>query len=496
MWFKRDLRVQDNGALAGAAARGPVLPLYMIEPEYWQQPDASGRQWAFVAESLRELSDALANLGQPLVLRVGEAVPLLQELHADYGIAALHSHEETGNGWTFARDRRVAAWCRAQGIPWQQYRQHGVERGPSTRNGWAARWDKMMAQPGAQTPALTPLGPVFSQAVPEARAIGVAADPCPQRQRGGRSAGLALQQSFLARRAAQYQRAMSSPLSGANACSRLSPHIAYGTLSMREIAQATWARQTALPGAQWRRSLTSFSGRLHWHCHFIQKLEDRPSLEHENMHRAYDGLRPRRPDQARLEAWARGETGLPFVDACMRALTATGWLNFRMRAMLMALASYHLWLDWRTPGLHLARGFTDYEPGIHWPQVQMQSGTTGINTARIYNPAKQGMDQDPQGIFTRRWLPELREIPDRFLQEPWKAPNAGQVLGRAYPFPIIDHLQAAREARQKIWAVRKSPGFREEAAKIVAKHASRKTSRKPRTRKDPAQLSLPFEQPS
>ena len=293
---------------------------------------------------------------------------------------------------------------------------------------------------------------------------------------------------------------MSSPLTGFEACSRLSPHLAWGTLSMRQVAQATWQRQREVkqsdsPQGFWRGALSSFSGRLHWRCHFTQKLEDEPRLEFQNLHPAYDGLRPSEPDDIRLEAWAKGETGLPFVDACMRALTATGWMNFRMRAMLMAVASYHLWLDWRKPGEHLARLFTDYEPGIHWPQVQMQSGTTGINTVRIYNPVKQGHDQDPDGRFVRRWLPELAEVPDRFLQEPWKWDEAGRILGKTYPHPIVDHLAAAKEARQKVWAARRGAAFREEAQRIQDKHGSRKsgmplTGRKRKAKTDSRQLPL------
>ncbi len=227
----------------------------------------------------------------------------------------------------------------------------------------------------------------------------------------------------------------------------------------------------------------------------MQKLEDEPRLEFENLHPAYDGLRPAEPDAIRFEAWAKGETGLPFVDACMRALIATGWMNFRMRAMLMAVASYHLWLDWRKPGEHLARLFTDYEPGIHWPQVQMQSGTTGINTVRIYNPVKQGHDQDPDGRFVRRWLPELAEVPDRFLQEPWKWDEADRILGKAYPHPIVDHLAAAKEARQRVWGARRGTEFREEAQRIQDKHGSRKsgmplTGRRNKAKTDKRQLPL------
>ncbi len=502
VWFKRDLRIEDHRPLAKAAARGPVLPLAVIEPELWQQADMSGRQWAFAAECLYELQESLAALGQPLIVRTGRITEVLDEIARVHTIAALWSHEETGNLWTFERDKQVDTWCRAAGVPWYQERQSGVIRRLKSRDGWARRWDSFMAEAAAAAPALLqPLSGFEPGDIPSAGEIGVTPDVCPARQNGGRRNGLERLDSFLHDRGEPYRTAMSSPLTAFQACSRLSPHLAWGSLSPREIAQATWARQRALKTApkgttgSWRGALSSFTGRLHWHCHFMQKLEDEPDLEVTNLHRAYDELRPKEPDTARLAAWQKGETGLPFVDACMRALAASGWMNFRMRAMLMAVASQHLWLDWRKPGEHLARLFTDYEPGIHWPQVQMQSGTTGINTVRIYNPVKQGHDQDPDGSFTRRWLPELAEIPDVALQEPWKWDGADRVLGKHYPFPIIDHLSAAKEARQKVWALRRGPAFREAADKIQNKHGSRKsgipnTGRKSRKKEDPAQLSL------
>lgn len=499
VWFKRDLRVADHPALAAASQRGPVLPLYIVEPELWALADSSARHWAFIAETLKSLRADLARLGQPLVVRVGDAVTVLRDMVQHYGATALWSHEETGNAWTYQRDLRVGAWCRDNALPWTELRQNGVHRRLRSRNGWATTWDRFMAEPLAEASPLAPLD-LDLGTIPTARALHLAQDPCPDRQPGGRAGAQSCLRSFLNTRAEPYRWAMSSPLQGARACSRLSPHLAWGSLSLREVTQATWQRQSdpELP-RNWQQSLRSFMGRLHWHCHFIQKLEDEPRIEHENMHRAYDGLRPTTPDSTRLHAWAEGETGLPFVDACMRCLNATGWLNFRMRAMVMSVASYHLWLDWRAPGLVLARRFTDYEPGIHWSQVQMQSGTTGINTPRIYNPVKQGKDQDPTGAFTRRWVPELAAIPDHHLQEPWKAENASAVLGKAYPHPIVDHLSAARAARDQIWAVRRSGGFRQEAKGILAKHASRKPMRRNTrdtqqgARSAPDQLSLPFE---
>jgi deoxyribodipyrimidine photo-lyase len=163
----------------------------------------------------------------------------------------------------------------------------------------------------------------------------------------------------------------------------------------------------------------------------------------------------------------------------MRSLIATGWLNFRMRAMLQSLASYHLGLDWHASGTRLARLFTDYEPGIHWPQVQMQSGETGINTPRIYNPLKQGLDQDPRGVFTRRWVPELFRVPGAMLQQPWRMDpqaqhEAGCRIGVDYPMPMVDLTAAVQAARQRLSQLRQQPGYREAALAVFARHGSRK----------------------
>ena len=479
VWFKRDLRVEDHRPLALAAREGPVLPLYIAEPGLWAQPDASGRQWAFVSECLVELTQALGRLGQPLCIEVGEAVEVLGQIHARHGVAALWSHEETGNDWTYARDRAVGAWARAAGVPWKEMRQSGVIRRLKSRDGWARAWDRDMAEPVTPPPAaLRPLGGDWRDQAPSAKALGLAPDPCPLRQPGGRSRGLGMLSSFLEERGRDYRKEMSSPLTAFRSSSRLSPHLAWGTLSMRETAQATWARQREVkaqgsPQAQaWRASLASFSGRQHWRDHFIQKLEDEPRLEFENLHPAYDTVRSGVADPVRLEAWRRGQTGYPFVDACMRALDAHGWINFRMRAMLMSFASYHLWLPWRESGLHLARCFVDYEPGIHWPQVQMQSGTTGINTIRIYNPVKQGYDQDPQGAFVRAWVPELAAAPDALVHEPWRWEGARSL---SYPTPLVDNAAAMRAARETLHALRRDSGHRAVAGTIVARHGSRRS---------------------
>ena len=483
VWFKRDLRSCDHAPLLEASRRGPVLPLYVVEPALWQQTDSAARHWAFIAESLIELRIQLTALGQPLVVRVGAIETVLERAHRQLGLSAIWSHQETGNAWTYARDRRVAAWARGQGIPWNELPQFGVHRPHATRSGWARRWEARMVEPQALAPAGLPmLTGIDPGEIPTAEQLALAADPCPGRQSGGRHQGLQLLTSFLEQRSRGYSRGLSSPLSADVSCSRLSAHLSWGTLSLREVVQSTRQQRALLiergDAPSWVRDLKRFDERLHWHCHFIQKLEDQPSLEVEDLHPYTTGCRE--ADAERLHAWATGQSGLPFVDACMRALRASGWINFRMRAMLMSVASYQLWLPWRDSGLELARLFVDYEPGIHWSQCQMQSGTTGINTIRIYNPLKQALDHDPHGVFVRRWVPELARVPAVYLHQPWSMDGVTQrqcgcVLGIDYPLPIVDWQQAAAQARDRLWALRRERGFAELADAIQQRHGSRRS---------------------
>ena len=484
VWFKRDLRARDHRALAAAAEAGPLIALYVVEPNYWAQPDTSQRHWAFIRECLGALDAALRERGGGLTVRQGEMTAVLAALHDEHGIDGLHAHEETGNYWSYERDAAVRAWCRERGIAFREYPNFGVVRGLHDRDQWHARWERRMQEAVVPAPQrirpATPPNPSV-EALP--RTLGHEHRACSERQAGGRAAGEALLASFLRERGRPYRRAMASPLTGEWACSRLSPHIAYGTLSLREIVHAhrqRWAEASRdEKGSGWPSALKSFESRLHWHCHSIQKLEDQPDIEFRNLHRSYDGMREHDFDDRLFRAWAEGETGIPFVDACMRMLHRTGWLNFRMRAMLMAFAGYHLWLHWREPALHLARVFTDYEPGIHYSQSQMQTGTTGINAIRIYNPIKQSHDQDPDGAFIRRFVPELAAVPAPWIHEPWRLPpewqrHYGLAIGTDYPERIVDHQAAASEARRRIKEHRAKHDMQAEADRIRRQHASRK----------------------
>ncbi|AMV31770.1 Cryptochrome-like protein cry2 [Pirellula sp. SH-Sr6A] len=495
VWFKRDLRLSDHDPLASASQKGIVIPLFLFEPEFWSQPENSPEHFHFVRQSIFELRESLQKIGADLFVRTGEAIPVLNSLLEQVEIAKIWSHEETASMWTYRRDQSVAKWARNHNISWVEVPSNGVVRKLKSRDGWGRLWQTRMNADLISMPTrLIVPRPLDPGPIPKAKELFPlhatdASEAKQHLQQGGESAGQSYLSSFLTQRGAEYRSRMSSPLSAPNACSRLSPYIAWGCLSIRsvhrsvqskriELTEAKWVSKDPA-AASWTQSLSSFTSRLSWHCHFIQKLEDEPEIEFRNICSVYDGLRENEFQQDRLEAWMAGRTGYPMIDACMRYLHRERWINFRMRAMLMSFAAYHLWLHWRSPALHLARLFLDFEPGIHYPQCQMQSGVTGINTFRIYSPTKQAMDQDPEGRFIRENIPELARVPKLFIHEPWKMALDDQVrygcrIGVDYPAPIVEHASAVRFAKNRIYEVRQSEAAREMARQVYEKHGSRK----------------------
>ncbi|MEM8858728.1 MAG: FAD-binding domain-containing protein [Chloroflexota bacterium] len=229
----------------------------------------------------------------------------------------------------------------------------------------------------------------------------------------------------------------------------------------RPILQA-FNKEKRQRGKLWVGSLRRFESRLVKRDEMMQQLEWSPQLEIANQHQAFDGLRPLGDEgwpMALLEAWRTGHTGFPLVDACMRFLNHSGWINDRMRGLLVSFAAHDLWLDWRGFAPHLAQAFLDFEPGVHYTQLQMLSGTAEREAYRVFDPIAEAKRQDPEGEFIRRWLPELAGVPKPFIHQPEtmsaaEQASSGCIIGRDYPAPIVDHEQAAAKAKAEIQAIR------------------------------------------
>ncbi len=475
VWLKRDLRTQDHLPLHSAEMSGePYIIIYLFEPAFIAYPDTSTRHLQFIYGSILQMNQVLKDAGRKIDIFYGNAKEVFQYLLEQFSVSEVWSYQESGTATTWERDKQVAQLFASLNCEWVEYQRDGVERGRRNRKAWEKQWFKAIQTPIIQNAyrsiKSTPIDHPFQIPLELLSQLKSYND---HYQPAGEKYAWSYLKSFVSGRGRTYDRHISKPLESRKSCGRISPYLAWGNISIRQAYQFVRSHDSY---NQSKRAMNGFLTRLVWHCHFIQKFEMECEYEKVCINRGYELLEYDK-DSTKIEAWENGQTGYPLVDASMRCLRETGWINFRMRSMLVSFFCHHLGQNWKDGVYFLARQFLDYEPGIHYPQFQMQAGTTGINLIRIYNPVKQSKEHDPNGVFIKKWLPELQQVNTEHIHEPWKMTAMEQAfcsveIGKDYAKPLIDITVTGRVARETLWGHRNHPKVRLEKQRLLEKHTN------------------------
>ena len=467
-WFKRDLRLIDNEPLNNAVSqKEKLLLVYCFEPSLKKNKHYSTKHWNFIKESINDLNIYLKNIDTHIHTYNKEITDVIKEIQEKFLVKKIFSHNETGLNVTFSRDILLKEFCQTNSIKWEEEINNGVFRGLKNRKNWIKKWRDHMKSPvvlfkGEKNDFIN-IKKNKNLKVKNSKIL----------QKGGSSSGIKYLDSFLDTRHTKYQNNISKPEASRTSCSRLSPYMSWGNISTRYA----WQRaKEQIQNGKSKFQLNGFTSRLRWQAHFIQKFEMECQMEFRSVNKGYQNL-VKPINKKLISAWEKGRTGYPLVDASMRCVVETGYLNFRMRALLVSFLTHHLWQPWQSGVVHLARNFLDFEPGIHYSQFQMQAGETGINMIRIYNPTKNAKEHDKEGVFIKKWIPELKKIPTPILFEPWKMSLIDQEtykckIGKDYPKPIVDISETYKYAASKLWSIKSDPKVKEESSRILQKHTN------------------------
>ena len=321
VWLKRDLRLCDNAAIHDAVScKKPLICLFNLDSQRIGRSDVSAIHIEWELDCLRSLAQDIEGLGGVIKFNYGNIIKALEKLHHEYDIDSIIANQETGLQWSWDRDKQVAEWCKFNKVKFVEYPSNGVVRKLKTRDDWKKHRDKRISADLLPKPTTLPSpAGCHSDEIPTMEDLGLTSVKLENRPIPGEAAALSTLTSFLNERGRGYRKGMSSPITGEVMCSRISPYLSAGCLTIKQVFHHTVSRQRHIkvnPRSAENRgftsSLTSFQSRLAWHCHFMQRLEAEATMDEIAINPELDELLNRKLDQRKFIAWRDGKTGWPF----------------------------------------------------------------------------------------------------------------------------------------------------------------------------------------